>query len=416
MLLSLRRLAALLAIILAVAGLSAGPAATAQPQRAPTVAARAAVLVDAGTGAVLWQRNAHTPMLAASTTKILTALVAEAAYPPAQLFTVPLAAEQVDGTRFGYKIGMRIRRHDLLATLLMVSANDAAETLAAAYPRGGRAGFLHAMQAMAESLGCTDSTWRSPSGLEVPGHRASAADLAIAGRQLLTEPELAQLVRARTARYRWPDGRVQVITNHNHFVADGREPGAIGVKTGYTDAAGRTIVAAERHAGRTLIAVALGMPDRRAEQDDVRSMFTYGFAAQPRPGAEILGAAAAARREASSAPPTSSADQPARDGLTPGAPAAVAHTGPASRLLAEPAAAAVGGGMFVLVLGILTVIVLRPRRGRPAAVPAKGRSRVAGRATGGAQAPCRLNGDTEAPGRVRSGRVPVAGRYEDREP
>ena len=372
MLHSLRRLAALLAIVLMVTGLLALPA-TAAPS-APTVAARAAVVVDASTGAVLWQRTAHTPVLVASTTKIMTALVAEATYPPAKLFTVPLAAEQVDGTRFGYRTGMRIHRHDLLATLLMVSANDAAETLAAAYPRGGRAGFLRAMQAMAESLGCTDSTWRSPSGLEAPGHRASAADLAIVGRQLLAERELAQLVGARTVRYRWPDGHVQTVTNHNHFVADGRDPGAIGVKTGYTVAAGRTIVAAERRAGRTLIAVALGTPSLRTEQADVRSMFAYGFATRPPSGGEILGGAATARRGPSSAKSTAAADLAAKGGPAPVAPAAVVHTGLASRLrarlLAAPVAVAVAGGTLLVVLGMLAVTVLRPRGGRvPAAGP-----------------------------------------------
>src|SRR6266511_6402064 len=106
-------------------------------------------------------------------------------------------------------------------------------------------------------LGCTDSSWRDPSGLDVPGHRASAADLAILGRALLTRPELAEIVAARSTPYRWPDRHVQVISNHNHFVGYGRDPGAIGIKTGYTVAAHSTIVAAQRRGGRTLFAVAL---------------------------------------------------------------------------------------------------------------------------------------------------------------
>jgi hypothetical protein len=111
----------------------APPAAAASPAP-PRVEARTAVVMDAATGAVLWQRQAHRPVLVASTTKILTAIVASDGYPASKVLRVPLAAERVDGTRFGYKTGWRIRRDRLLTTLLLVSANDSAETLAAAGP------------------------------------------------------------------------------------------------------------------------------------------------------------------------------------------------------------------------------------------------------------------------------------------
>jgi D-alanyl-D-alanine carboxypeptidase (penicillin-binding protein 5/6) len=265
-------------------GWMAVPAAAASP--APRVEARAAVVMDAATGAVLWQRRAHRPVLVASTTKILTAIVANDSYPARKALRVPEAAERVDGTRFGYKTGWRIRRDQLLTTLLLVSANDAAETLAAAWPNGGRAGFLRAMQAKCAKLGCTDSTWRDPSGLDAPGHRASAADLAVLGRALLARPLLAKLVGSRAVTYVWPDGRRTVLANHNHFVGWGRDPGALGVKTGYTTKAGSTIVAAQRRGGRTLLAVALGS---RVMYDDVRALFRYGFRVKPKVGAELLG-------------------------------------------------------------------------------------------------------------------------------
>src|SRR5215217_7145608 len=234
---------------------------------APRVEARTAVVMDAATGAVLWQRQAHKPVLVASTTKILTAIVANDSYPAKKVMRVPEAAEGVDGTRFGYRTGWLIHRDQLLTTLLLVSANDAAETLAAAWPDGGRAGFLQAMQAKAAELGCTDSTRRDPSGLDAPGHRASAADLAVLGRALLARPVLARLVGSKAVPYTWPSGRRTVLGNHNHFVGWGRDPGALGVKTGYTTKAGSTIVAAQRRGGRTLIAVALGSEHM---YDDVR--------------------------------------------------------------------------------------------------------------------------------------------------
>jgi D-alanyl-D-alanine carboxypeptidase len=345
--------AALFVLALAAAPvLTATPAAAAPP--APRVTARTGVLLDVGSGAVLWQRSAHTPVLVASTTKILTAVVAEHAYPASKIFVVPRAAENVDGTRFGYQTGMRVSRHNLLTTLLMVSANDAAETLAAAYPRGGRAGFLKAMNAQASSLGCTDSTFRDPSGLDAPGHRASAADLAILGRALLTRSELAKIVATRSTPYRWPDHHVQIISNHNHFVGYGRDPGAIGIKTGYTVAAHSTIVAAQRRGGRTLIAVALGT-DRMYE--DVRSMFAYGFATRPAPNAPKLGRDAVAR--ASSVGPTGV--EPVTGGAGPNRDAQPSD--PILRQIqAAPVPALATVAIALLVLGVMVTAFSRAGR------------------------------------------------------
>src|SRR5215218_363164 len=267
-------------------GWTATPAAAVAPT-APRVEARTAVVMDAATGAVLWQRQAHRPVLIASATKILTAIVANDSYPAKKVLRVPEAAERVDGSRFGYRTGWLIRRDQLLTTLLLVSANDAAETLAAAWPDGGRAGFLQAMAAKCAELGCTDSTWRDPSGLDAPGHRASAADLAVLGRALLERPTLAKLVGSRAVAYTWPSGRRIMLGNHNHFVGWGRDPGALGVKTGYTTKAGSTIVAAQRRGGRTLVAVALGSDHI---YDDVRALLGYGFTLKPKVGAELLGA------------------------------------------------------------------------------------------------------------------------------
>jgi serine-type D-Ala-D-Ala carboxypeptidase (penicillin-binding protein 5/6) len=347
--------------LLVVSGLLAvltAPPAAAAPS-APRIEARTAVVMDAATGAVLWQRQAHRPVLVASTTKILTALVATEAYRPDKMFKVPEAAERVDGTRFGYRTGWLIRRHQLLTTLLLVSANDAAETLAAAHSDGGRAGFLRAMQAKAEALGCTDSTWRDPSGLEAPGHRGSAADLAILGRALLAQPELAELAAARAVRYRWPDRHVQILANHNHFVGWGRDPGALGVKTGYTSRARSTIVAAQRRGGRTLIAVALGSDHM---YDDVRALLAYGFKVRPRADAEVLGAAEPEAGPQQAPAPRETLPPPAAERLTGrvGSPQLVERIG--VRMLAMPLPLAACAGVGCLLLGGLVLVWRRPRR------------------------------------------------------
>jgi serine-type D-Ala-D-Ala carboxypeptidase (penicillin-binding protein 5/6) len=345
-------LVALAALGLLLAGTPI-PAAAAPP--APRVQARTGVLMDAASGAVLWQRHAHEPVLVASTTKILTALVASDAYPSGKVFTVPRAAEEVDGTRLGYRTGMRVSRHGLLATLLLVSANDAAETLAAAYPHGGRAGFLRAMRAEAAALGCTDSTWRDPSGLDAPGHRASAADLAVLGRALLARPELAALVGSRSVRYRWPGGHVQWLTNHNHFVSQGRDPGALGIKTGYTVDARSTIVAAQRRGGRVLVAVALGSDDMYG---DVRSMFAYGFGVRPRAGGEVLGV----RPRSATGGAASTAASPRVGRLAPNNAAPLLRR-LTRRLLTTPLPLAAAAGVGLFALGLVALVGQR-RLGR----------------------------------------------------
>ena len=346
-----------LAVAIALLALPA-PALATPPQ--PRVAARAALLMDVATSKVLWQRNGHRPVRVASTTKMLTALVAEEVYPQDKVFVVPEAAVRVDGTRLGYTVGMRVRRDDLLTTLLLMSANDAAETLAAAYPRGGRAGFIARMQAKADSLGCTDSTWRDPSGLDAPGHYASAADLAVIGKALLARPLLAKIVAARHVTYRWPDGRSMVIGNHNKFVRQGRDPGAIGIKTGYTSKSGHTLVAAQRQDGRTLIAVALDSPDMYA---DVRAMFAYGFALRSAPaGAEVLGVPPATATQ----PAPGSAGAPGQAGASAqGGPQAAATAG--SGFVEHPLAAA-GGAVLFIIVG-LALIVLGYRQAPPRQAP-----------------------------------------------
>jgi D-alanyl-D-alanine carboxypeptidase len=348
-------MAALFVMALAIAPVvAAAPAAAARS--GPEVTANTGVLMDAGTGAVLWQRSLHKPVLVASTTKILTALVAERTFPADKVFKVPRSAVNVDGTRFGYQADMRVKRHDLLTTMLMVSANDAAETLAAAYPQGGRAGFLAAMQTEANSLGCTDSTWRDPSGLDAPGHRASAADLAILGKALLGRPELAKIVATRSTAYRWPDRHIQYISNHNHFVGYGRDPGAIGIKTGYTVAAHSTIVAAQRRGGRTLIAVALGTDDM---YDDVRSMFSYGFATRAPADAPKLGRDLVAR--ASSVGPTELA--PAAGGSPSRAKRGSEVSDPIlERLMAAPVRTLATAAVALLVLGVMVTAFSRSQR------------------------------------------------------
>jgi D-alanyl-D-alanine carboxypeptidase (penicillin-binding protein 5/6) len=168
-------------------------------------------------------------------------------------------------------------------------------------------------------------------------------------------PELAAIVRQPSIRYRWPDGRLQYIAGHNRFVSDGEDPGALGIKTGYTAAALHTIVAAQRRGGRTLIAVALGAPSAAQDRDDVRAMFRYGFATTPQVGVEILGVSAA-----SSAPaPAAASPPPAAQHGGAAALATAPQGGPfrwiQGRLLVAPIPLAALIAIVLLLIGMMTV-------------------------------------------------------------
>ena len=207
------------------------------------------------------------------------------------------------------------------------------------------------MQAKATELGCTDSTWRDPSGLDAPGHRASAADLAVLGRALLERPVLATLVGSRLVPYSWPGGRKTVLGNHNHFVGRGRDPGALGIKTGYTTQAGSTIVAAQRRGGRTLVAVVLGS---QVMYDDVRALMGYGFKVKPEVGAELLGV----RPEPATDVATDATLPPAAERVTgrvSGTPSPLVER-LGLRLLAAPLPMAAIGGLACLLLGVLALV------------------------------------------------------------
>lgn len=360
-------LCALLAAVLTIFPAVACSATTAQGTPAaaagpPAIAAKAALLADDASGAVLWQRNAHTPVLVASTTKMLTALVGEESYQPTERLVVPDAAERVDGTRFGFKRGMRIPRDTLLATLLLTSANDAAEVLARNYRNGGRAGFLAAMQARCAELGCTDSTWRDPAGLDVPGHKVSAADLAIVARALLARPLLADLVGKQHLPIRW-NGGTQVLTNHNKLVRFETDRGMIGVKTGYTSRSGHTLVAAQRRGGRTLIAVVLGS---KTYYDDARRLLAWGFGASAPAGAELLGVSARPVDPPVAAPPGGVASAPRRDLAGSAASAAKRSTARERPWWREgPLPVAAAGTGALAVMGALVLIWRGRRRRRP---------------------------------------------------
>ena len=255
---------------------TAAPLLTASPRAAealrPPIAARGAVVVDAGTGAVLWARHPHRRLPIASTTKIMTATLALERLGRNALVEVPPAATRVPLVREGLRPHEHVRAWKLFDGLLMFSGNDDAMTLAVA-TAGSRRAFLAQMNARARELGLKDSHFASVSGVIDANNYSSAWDLAALTRVALRNPRFRQIVRTRIVHVPWTAPTYEkVYVNKNPLL--GHYRGADGVKTGWTTIAGHCLVASATRGGRTVVAVVLDDPKAPA---DARRLLDLGF-------------------------------------------------------------------------------------------------------------------------------------------
>ena len=234
----------------------------------PKISAASAVLMDADTGRVLYEKDSRTHRLIASTTKLMTALVAlESGHGLEEVVTVAPEWAGVEGSSIYLRSGEEITLEALLYGLLLRSGNDAA--LAIAGHCGGTVEeFVAQMNQKAQELGMTDSSFANPNGLNAEGHYSSAYDMALLARACLEQEELAKIVSTKSITL-----GTRTFTNHNKLLW--RYEGCIGMKTGYTEKAGRTLVSAARRDGMTLICVTLNAPSDWA---DHTALFDYGFA------------------------------------------------------------------------------------------------------------------------------------------
>src|SRR5215217_8926031 len=260
----------LMAVVVAAGGTGRAAAAPGAPGPS-AVRARYAILVDPATGAVLWGRRSRTPTPPASLTKMLTALAVRASLDLDDVTVASGAAARQPARRLAMKRGQKLTVQQALKALLIVSANDVAVILAEA-AGGSVPRFARAMDAESRAMGLRGSTWRNHNGLDAPGHRSTAFDLAILARAVLPDPWLAKVVRKRHAAFITASGRRHTLTARSRFLLGYR--GAVGVKTGFTDDAGHCLAAAATRGGRTLIAVVLHSPDNPA---DAGRMLDWGF-------------------------------------------------------------------------------------------------------------------------------------------
>lgn len=258
-----------IAAALAIAGTLCAVRAGAAPGG---ISAASAVVIEAETGTVLWEKAADDQRAMASTTKIMTALLTIEAGDLDREFTVDPLAIMVEGTSMGLREGDRVSRRDLLYGILLPSGNDAANA-AAVSVSGSIPAFVRLMNSRAEELGLENTHFATPSGLDADGHYTTARDLAMLAAFALRDDTFREIVGCSSAQVEFGNPPYQrTLYNSNKMLK--RYEGAIGVKTGFTDNARRCLVSAAERDGVTLVAVTLNAPD---DWNDHTKMLDYGF-------------------------------------------------------------------------------------------------------------------------------------------
>ncbi|MGH3771648.1 MAG: D-alanyl-D-alanine carboxypeptidase family protein [Pseudonocardiaceae bacterium] len=311
------------------------------------------LIADADSGEVLAAQDPHARNRPASTLKLLTALLAADQLPPDQVVVGTQADADQDGSRVGIGPGGRYTVRQLLTGLFLGSGNDAAHALAVAL--GGVARTVEQMNKLAAKLGALDTRAATPSGLDGPGMSASAYDLALAFRQVLSRPLLVELLGTQQADFPgYGDRPGFVVSNDNRLLRT--YPGALGGKTGFTDDARHTQLDAARRGGRRLMVVLMRGEQRPVSMSEQAArLLDYGFALPPgNPVGRLVDEAH---------PPEAAATGPE---LTPGALPAPLDTGAdaatqrsASR--AHQAGVVLWIGLAATVLAALGALVARQR-------------------------------------------------------
>lgn len=236
------------------------------------LSAASAVIIEADSGDVIYEKDAHTARPMASTTKLMTALIAAESLPSDREITVSKTAVLTEGSSLGLRAGDLISVSDLLTGLLLASGNDAANMTAEAVA-GTLPAFADLMNAKAAVLGMHNSHFVTPSGLDAAGHAASAYDMALLGRAVLQNRFLRQVCATEHTRIAFGAPKRDVwVKNHNRLLSLSAD--CIGMKTGFTKKSGRCLVSAAVRDGVTVVAVTLNGGD---DWNDHLKLYEYAF-------------------------------------------------------------------------------------------------------------------------------------------
>ncbi len=234
------------------------------------VSAKSAVLMCADSGQILYAKNEDAKMPMASTTKIMTALLALESLPLNRQITVGNEVLSVDGTSLGLKPGDILELYDLVCGMMLSSGNDAANAVAVAVS-GSVEEFVSLMNTRAREIGMKDTVFATPSGLDAQSHYSTAADMALLTQTALRNEAFAEIASTYSATIMIGTRKV-LLTNHNRLLQS--YVGMTGVKTGFTKKSGRCLVTSAKRNNIEIIAVTLQAPD---DWNDHRAMLDYGF-------------------------------------------------------------------------------------------------------------------------------------------
>lgn len=236
------------------------------PCRVQGISAETAIVVDATTGRVLFEKHSDKRSLIASTTKIMTALIVCEQCNVLDRVRIPKAATGIEGSSMYLQEGEIMTVQELLYGLMLSSGNDAAVALAI-YCGGTVEGFVQLMNDKARALGMQSTHFENPHGLDGQQHYSTASDMALLASYAMNNPIFAKTVSTKTVQ---AAGRS--LRNHNKLLWLFKD--ADGVKTGFTKAAGRILVSSAMRQGRRLVAVTMNAPD---DWNDHSKMLTDGF-------------------------------------------------------------------------------------------------------------------------------------------
>ncbi len=269
------------AILVFCLGLGLYPTANA----ATSVSAKSAIVIDADTKEILFEKDAYTRRPMASTTKIMTSLLCLESSERDTPFKVDGAAIRVEGTSMGLLEGDTVTLKTLAIGQLMLSGNDAANA-AAVRISGDSESFAKKMNERAAEIGMKSTNFVTPSGLHDENHYSTAYDMALLGAEAIKNPDFLEICSKSkyTVSYGQPEVR-RTFSNHNRLVRE--LEGCIGIKTGFTKKAGRCLVSAVRRGKRTLVCVTLSAPN---DWQDHKSLYNFAFSLYketPAPKAEL---------------------------------------------------------------------------------------------------------------------------------
>lgn len=235
------------------------------------ISAKSACLMVADSGEIVYEKEPHLKLPMASTTKMMTALVAAESGRWEETAVVSVNAQNQEGSSIYLEENDRIKLSDLVSGMLLNSGNDAAVAVAE-HISGDSDSFAEIMTKRAIEIGALNTSFENPSGLDGDNHYSTAYDLALIGSEVIRNEQLSPIVQSKEMRITNQDGDITYLRNHNKLLWN--YEGIIGVKTGFTKKSGRCLVTAARRDGITLVAVTLSDP---CDWEDHKKMLDYGF-------------------------------------------------------------------------------------------------------------------------------------------